>query len=300
MNENQNPKPAPMGGSKLSTIFLVVLGLHIVLIVAFSAYHLLKGDSSSEKPVEEVSSTTEKSPNADEPAWAATEEHPTVETQQAGTAPSPSPAEAEPVPAEAAPLPMPASNDPIWTRVPSTTERPAIANPAPNPAPVVASEKPANVQTVDSNKTYTVAKGDSLARISRNYGVSVADLRSVNGMTNDTIRIGQVIRIPAGRTVAASAAPALPPQAAPVVRRAEVVGGSYTVGKGDTLWKIARKFNVNPQQLANSNGITDPSKLKVGMVLRLPGGVEKQDLAQPPSRPEPAPVNTDMAMVPKN
>lgn len=44
----------------------------------------------------------------------------------------------------------------------------------------------------------TVESGDSLGGIARRAGVSVADLRSANGLTSDNIRIGQVLQLPAG------------------------------------------------------------------------------------------------------
>lgn len=45
---------------------------------------------------------------------------------------------------------------------------------------------------------------------------------------------------------------------------------SYTVQPGDTLFSIARRYGTTPAQLAEINGITDPSKITAGQVLRLP------------------------------
>ncbi len=42
-----------------------------------------------------------------------------------------------------------------------------------------------------------MAKGDSLWKLSRDYGVSVSEIKAANGMTNDTIQIGKTINIPA-------------------------------------------------------------------------------------------------------
>ena len=46
-------------------------------------------------------------------------------------------------------------------------------------------------------RSHTVVKGDSLWKLSRQYGVSVDAIKAANGMTGDTIRIGQTIKIPA-------------------------------------------------------------------------------------------------------
>ena len=45
MDDSASEAPAKTGGlNRLSTIFLVVLGLHVVVIVGISAYHLLRGN----------------------------------------------------------------------------------------------------------------------------------------------------------------------------------------------------------------------------------------------------------------
>ena len=44
--------------------------------------------------------------------------------------------------------------------------------------------------------TYTIVRGDTLSRIAQRFGVSARLLRSHNGLRNDRIRVGQIIRIP--------------------------------------------------------------------------------------------------------
>lgn len=63
--------------------------------------------------------------------------------------------------------------------------------------------------------TYTVQSGDTLSRIARNTGVSVADIKQANGMNDGFIRIGQTLRIPSGGG-AAQVASAKPAAADPV------------------------------------------------------------------------------------
>ena len=43
---------------------------------------------------------------------------------------------------------------------------------------------------------YVVKKGDTLGKIANNYGVAVEDLKAVNGLKSDEIRIGQELIIP--------------------------------------------------------------------------------------------------------
>lgn len=46
-------------------------------------------------------------------------------------------------------------------------------------------------------KTHTVGKGDTLGAIAKKYSVSVSDLRSWNGLKNDMVRLGQVLKVSA-------------------------------------------------------------------------------------------------------
>jgi LysM repeat protein len=81
------------------------------------------------------------------------------------------------------------------------------------------------------------------------------------------------------------AAPTNPPTAAPsppasatsgptATPRASIApvtsGATYKVKGGDTLSAIAARFNTSVRVLVDLNGITDPSRLRVGQVLKLP------------------------------
>ncbi len=60
----------------------------------------------------------------------------------------------------------------------------------------------ANVQNSSSQTKYTIKRGDTLSGIAIRYHVSLVDLRKVNGLRSDVLRVGQVLIIPA--TVTAS------------------------------------------------------------------------------------------------
>lgn len=47
-----------------------------------------------------------------------------------------------------------------------------------------------------SGKIHTVVKGDTLAKISRKYGVSIDALKKANGMSSDTVVLGSKLRLP--------------------------------------------------------------------------------------------------------
>lgn len=52
-------------------------------------------------------------------------------------------------------------------------------------------------KTTGTATTHTVKKGETLSKIANTYGVSVAAIKSANGMANDNIRAGQKLKIPA-------------------------------------------------------------------------------------------------------
>ncbi len=45
---------------------------------------------------------------------------------------------------------------------------------------------------------------------------------------------------------------------------------SHTVRKGETIWRLSRKYGVNQNELMRINGISDPSRVRIGMTLRIP------------------------------
>jgi N-acetylmuramoyl-L-alanine amidase len=53
-------------------------------------------------------------------------------------------------------------------------------------------------QREQGGQRYTIARGDTLSGIAVRYGVSARRIKEANGLRTDTIRVGQVITIPAG------------------------------------------------------------------------------------------------------
>ncbi len=55
---------------------------------------------------------------------------------------------------------------------------------------------PVGGSSAASSGSHTVASGENLYRISLKHGTTVAAIKSANGLTSDTIRVGQVLRLP--------------------------------------------------------------------------------------------------------
>ena len=152
----------------------------------------------------------------------------------------------------------------------------------------------------EANNTYAVKSGDTLGSIARKQGTTIANLRTANNLSGDALRIGQKLVIPGNATPPSSAETASAPAPTPAPKAGS---GSHTVIPGDTLGSIARKAGVKVGELALLNNITDPAKLRVGQVLKLPAGAKTTAPAKTVTTPsaggaaEPAPVSAPITPV---
>lgn len=111
---------------------------------------------------------------------------------------------------------------------------------------------------------YKVRNGDSWYRISRKYGVPISVLKKVNRKTSNLLRPGQRVMIPRS----GSAKPI--PESLQETRAIAQKRGSYVVGKGDTLYEIARAHGMSVATLKRSNGLSG-NMLRPGQKLYIPG-----------------------------
>jgi murein DD-endopeptidase MepM/ murein hydrolase activator NlpD len=72
----------------------------------------------------------------------------------------------------------------------------------------------------------------------------------------------------------------------------DAAGIVHVVRRGQTLYRIARTYGVDPDALMQANGITDPRTLEIGQELFVPGATRVLEVEEAPgmlpSRPEPA------------
>ena len=128
-----------------------------------------------------------------------------------------------------------------------------------------------------STVTHTVASGDTVWDLARRYGVSVASITDANDLgASAVIREGQRLTVP-GATGAgtATASGGSAPQLATDSNLGEFGGSTQThvVAAGETLSSIAARFGVTTQGIVSANGIKNPSLIRVGQSLTIPGGV---------------------------
>lgn len=101
---------------------------------------------------------------------------------------------------------------------------------------------------IGSAAAYTVQKNDTLWLIGNKYGTSAAQLKKLNGLTSDSLVVGQTLQVPN------------PPEFAVT-----------NVQRNDTMWIIAKRFTVPLTKLIAANPqLKDPNNIWTGLEIRVP------------------------------
>ena len=110
---------------------------------------------------------------------------------------------------------------------------------------------------VNAETTIIAKSGDTLLKISKQYGVPLKELMYKNNL-NDATRVieGKAIVIPLENKE----------------KDYKADNPIYKVVEGDTLYKIARNYNVNLQDIIDLNNLGNNSFLELGQIILLPKG----------------------------
>jgi len=101
-------------------------------------------------------------------------------------------------------------------------------------------------------RVHVVQPGDTLTHIGLRYSVSVADLVAANGLrAPDRICVGQRLIVPS-------------------VDPTQSRTGVHVVQVGETLFRIAQRYQVSVSDLVAANGLPDPDLIVAGQRLMLP------------------------------
>lgn len=109
----------------------------------------------------------------------------------------------------------------------------------------------------DTSSTYTVKAGDSLWKIANQFGLTVDEVKNLNGLTNDNLSVGQVLKVSNSGGSSDSSS--------------NTIGNTYTVKSGDSLWSIANRYGITVNELKSLNNLTS-DVLSIGQVLQIPSG----------------------------
>ena len=155
-----------------------------------------------------------------------------------------------------------------------------------------------------SNLLYTIKPGDTLYQLANSYGTTVDAIKQLNNLTNNNLSIGEQIYIPEGTTISETnyvVYQVIPNDTLYSIARKynttpdaiknynnltsnllsigqilqiptesiETENTTYTVQRGDTLYKIANNFGITVAEIMNLNNM-NTTLLNIGQTLLIP------------------------------
>lgn len=119
--------------------------------------------------------------------------------------------------------------------------------------------------TPDTETTYIVQKGDTLYSIALKYGTTAEAIINKNNLTSPVISIGQILTIPSDTESTGEKQD-----------QGVTTNNTYIVQKGDSLWSISRKYNVNVNDIKLANNLSSDI-LTIGQILTIPSIRNSED-----------------------
>jgi LysM repeat protein len=123
----------------------------------------------------------------------------------------------------------------------------------------------AKVETPQKGTTHKVISGESLYSISKMYNIPVDELKKINNIPAGKIRPGQELKLNQQAEPTRSVEVA---KVEPKVESPHKKGGVHKVASGESLYSIAKKYNVSFEELKKINNITT-GKLRLGQEIKL-------------------------------
>lgn len=122
------------------------------------------------------------------------------------------------------------------------------------------------VEAQGAHQTHIVRTGDTLFSIAQQYSATVGQIRALNNLAEtNVLYVGQALIVP---SAAGASTPSIPSASS------TTCAVSHTVQRGEFLSAIATRFGVPVAQIAQANGVSDFSRIRVGQLLCIPGATE--------------------------
>jgi N-acetylmuramoyl-L-alanine amidase len=101
--------------------------------------------------------------------------------------------------------------------------------------------------------TYIVKEGDTLYSIANKYNTTVDNLKELNNLTSNILTIGSKLKVPEGK----------------ITETTIPNNEEYIVKVGDTIYSIARKYNLTIEELKKLNNKNN-NTISIGEILLIP------------------------------
>lgn len=98
-----------------------------------------------------------------------------------------------------------------------------------------------------NNNYYIVKKGDNLYSIANKYNTTVDNIKKINNLSSDLLSVGQKL----------------------IIDSTSKNNSTYKVVNGDTLYSIARKYNISVDKLKKINNLKN-NNISIGQILNIP------------------------------
>lgn len=130
-------------------------------------------------------------------------------------------------------------------------------------APMAQAGNDKPVERSTTQITHTVKKGETLGKIAQKYKCTVTDLKRWNKLKSTNIQVGQKLKVypPENQNVSSGNNNNKPASSSSGTT-------TYTVKSGDSLWSIAKKFNVTVDHIKKLNNLKN-NDIKVGQKLKI-------------------------------
>lgn len=115
-----------------------------------------------------------------------------------------------------------------------------------------------------SNRNYhSVKKGDTLKKIAKQYSIPEKELKKINNLKTNKLKVGRQILVKKTSQSIEDSRKTFYKEKSPQDTEEE---RTYTVKRGDNIWRIAKRFDISVEELKEINGLQNNS-LKTGQKL---------------------------------
>ncbi|WP_343589005.1 NlpC/P60 family protein [Flavobacterium sp.] len=145
---------------------------------------------------------------------------------------------------------------------------------------------------------HKISKGENLSVIAKKYGVKVKDIADVNPNAPKILKLNSTLLIPNKNKNTTKAKPKnVEVAVADNYNAPSNTSGIHEVASKETLWGIAKKYNLSVDDLKKANPLLEKEGLKIGQQIAIPSNndVALADEKQPETSTEV--ISTDVELV---